>query len=41
MTFFEKYYPLIIMGSILGAMALIFAITYACIKNKKMLKYHR
>ncbi|MBR2441834.1 MAG: ABC transporter ATP-binding protein [Clostridia bacterium] len=35
MTFFEKYYPLIIMGSILGAMALIFAITYACIKNKK------
>ena len=35
MTFFEKYYPLIIMGSILGAMALVFAITYACIKNKK------
>ena len=35
MTFFEKYYPLIIMGSILGAMALIFALTYALIKNKK------
>ncbi len=35
MTFFEKYYPLIIMGSILGAMALIFALAYALIKNKK------
>ncbi len=35
MTFFEQYYPLIIMGSILGAFALIFAISYALIKNKK------
>lgn len=35
MTFFEKYYPLIIMGSILGVMALIFALSYAFIKNKK------
>ncbi len=35
MTFFEKYYPLIIMGAILGAFALIFALSYALIKNKK------
>ncbi|MBQ8284035.1 MAG: ABC transporter ATP-binding protein [Clostridia bacterium] len=35
MTFFEKYYPLIIMGGILGAFALVFALSYALIKNKK------
>lgn len=35
MTFFEKYYPLIIMGGILGAFALVFALSYVLIKNKK------
>lgn len=32
---FEKYYPLIIMGGILGALSLIFIIAYALIKDKK------
>ena len=35
MTFFEKYYPLIIMGAILGAFALFFLIAYLLIKDKK------
>ncbi len=35
MTFFETYYPLIIMGAILGVFALLFAVAYALIKNKK------
>lgn len=35
MSFFEKYYPLVIMGAILGAFALFFLIAYALIKNKK------
>ena len=33
--FFEQYYPLIIMGAILGVFALIFLIAYLLIKNKK------
>ena len=35
MTVFETYYPLIIMGAILGVFSLIFAIAYALMKNKK------
>lgn len=35
MTFFEQYYPLIIMGAILGAFALVFIIAFALIKDKK------
>ncbi len=35
MTFFEKYYPIIIMGAIVGAFALFFLLAYAMIKNKK------
>ncbi len=33
--FFEQYYPLIIMGAILGVFALIFLTAYLLIKNKK------
>ena len=32
---FETYYPLIIMGAILGVFSLIFIVAYALIKNKK------
>ncbi len=32
---FEKYYPLIIMGAVLGVFSLIFVLAYALIKNKK------
>ena len=32
---FEKYYPLIIMGAILGVLSLVFVLAYALIKNKK------
>lgn len=32
---FETYYPLIIMGGIIGTFALIFILTYAFMKNKK------
>ena len=35
MPIFETYYPIIIMGAILGVFSLIFAIAYALIKNKK------
>lgn len=35
MTVFETYYPLIIMGAILGVFSIIFATAYALIKNKK------
>ena len=31
----EKYYPLIIMGGILGALSLVFIITYCLVKDKK------
>ena len=33
--FFEQYYPLIIMGAILGVFALVFIIAYVLIKDKK------
>ena len=33
--FFEQYYPLIIVGAVLGVLALIFLLAYALIKNKK------
>ena len=32
---FEKYYPLIIMGAVLGVISLVFVLAYALIKNKK------
>ena len=32
---FEKYYPLIIMGAVLGVLSLVFILAYALIKNKK------
>ncbi len=35
MPFFKQYYPLIIMGAILGVFALLFLLAYALIKNKK------
>lgn len=35
MLFFKQYYPLIIMGAILGVFALLFLLAYAFIKNKK------
>ncbi len=35
MLFFKQYYPLIIMGAILGVFALLFLLAYALIKNKK------
>lgn len=35
MLFFKQYYPLIIMGAILGLFALLFLLAYALIKNKK------
>ena len=35
MPFFKQYYPLIIMGAILGIFALLFLLAYALIKNKK------
>lgn len=35
MPFFKQYYPLIIMGAVLGVFALLFLLAYALIKNKK------
>ena len=35
MTFFQQYYPLIVMGAILGVFAILFLLAYAFIKNKK------
>lgn len=35
MSIWKTYYPLIVMGAILGTVALIFLIAYALIKNKK------
>ncbi len=32
---FEKYYPLIIMGGVLGALSLVFVVAFALIKDKK------
>ena len=35
MTIFETYYPLIIVGGVLGVFSIIFIVAYALIKDKK------